>query len=122
MASLGNDIGANDTTVFIPGGLSIYSYPAQFAVDSEDVLVTGGTSPTYSVSRGQNGTAKATHSSGTTVVAGWASDVDTTPTLAQVVAQGSAANAAITSVTDPTGAQDAATKHYVDNSPTLKSR
>jgi hypothetical protein len=37
-----------------------------------------------------------------------------TPTLAEVLATGNAANAKITNITDPTSDYDAATKHYVD--------
>lgn len=71
MSALGASIGRSDNIINVPGGLVIGSLPAPFAIDAENLLVTGGLSPSYSVERGQNGTAPAAHMAGATVTTGW---------------------------------------------------
>lgn len=72
MTALAADLTATAGILVLDGALDVGSYPAPYTIDSECVLVTGGDgSTTPSVSRGQNGTAPATHSSGATVTSGW---------------------------------------------------
>lgn len=73
MSTLGTDIGPDTSPIYIPAGLTPGSYPAPYTIDSEAVLVTAGpaAAPYYSVQRGQNGTAPASHSLGATLTVGW---------------------------------------------------
>lgn len=73
MSTLGVAIGTADTVIVVPGGLTVGSFPAPFTIDSEYILVSGGGSGLqfYSVERGQNGSARATHALGAAITAGW---------------------------------------------------
>ena len=71
MATLGVALSAAAGEMRVPAGLTVASRFAPFTINSENILVTGGSAPAYSISRGQNGTAPAAHALGATVTAGW---------------------------------------------------
>lgn len=71
MSALANAVSASDTPWTLTSPLTVSSFPAEYTIDSEQVLITGGAHPRWSVTRGQNGSAKAAHAAGTALTAGW---------------------------------------------------
>lgn len=80
MANLSVAIDANETPIILTAPITVGSLPAPYTLDSENVLVTGGSASAFvSIERGANGTAPASHAAGTALVAGWSGpggDVD----------------------------------------------
>ncbi len=73
MTTLSAAVPAHASNLIVtPAFTSGSNYPIPIAVDSENLLVTGGNGTTnLSVNRGQNGTVAASHAFGATVTAGW---------------------------------------------------
>jgi hypothetical protein len=93
MTALLRSIGTADVILALDGPLDVGSLPAPFLLDSEIILVTGGDlSAQVSVSRGQFGTAPASHSAGTTLVGGTGAGVPAGGTTGQVLTKASNAD------------------------------
>jgi len=74
MTALIGDLEANDGLMSVTPPLTNVSLPVPVAIESENLLITGGDGTAanpYSITRGQNGTLGAAHTAGTTVTTGW---------------------------------------------------
>lgn len=71
MAALANAVSASDSPWTLTAPITVSSFPAEYTIDSEQVLITGGAHPRWSVTRGQNGSARAAHAAGAALTAGW---------------------------------------------------
>ena len=68
MATLSVALDTQTNLITVSEALTLDSLPEPIVIDSEVMLVTGGSGLVYSVTRGASGTARASHSIGATIV------------------------------------------------------
>jgi hypothetical protein len=67
MATLSTALDTQTNLITVSEALSLDSLPEPIVIDSEVMLVTGGSGLVYSVTRGANGTARASHAIGSAI-------------------------------------------------------